>query len=392
MRAVFTVFWKEFRENLRDRRTFISALVFGPLFVPLMFAAALSLMVQKGAAEDETLWTVAISHGERAPNLMNHLRQYGVRIEGVNYTDAQARAAVSARRHKLVLTIPEDYAQRIQEPQPAPVLLYADSSDNFNDRNVTRIKTLLAQYSNTLARLRLQIRGVDPTVLSAVTVQDIDVATPASRSVLALGALSYLVLITMLMGGLYLAIDATAGERERGSLESLLTMPVRREHLIYGKILAACAFMLLSLVLTVTALSIVLQFVGLERFGMSVNFGPLIALKIVLFSAPLVPLGAALMTIVAAFTRSYREAQTYVGFVMLFPTIPLIFAGAAGLRPTALLMAVPSLSQHFAIMSLLRAESVPNLHIAISVGATLALGLLLAALAGRLYHREQLLG
>jgi sodium transport system permease protein len=105
-----------------------------------------------------------------------------------------------------------------------------------------------------------------------------------------------------------------------------------------------------------------------------------------------VPLGAALMTIVAAFTRSYREAQTYVGLVLLVPTLPLVFAGAIGLRPTAWMMAVPSLSQHFLIMSLLRAETVPITHLFISIGVTLVLGGALAALAGRLYHREALLG
>jgi sodium transport system permease protein len=392
MHAIFTVFAKEFRENLRDRRTLMSALIFGPLFVPLMFAAALALMVEHGSSDDEMQWTLAISHSDRAPNLVDHLRQYGVKIEPVSFDDGAARAAVRDRLHKLVLFIPEEYPRFIEEGKPAPLVLYADSSDNLNDRNADRVKALIGNYNLTLARLRLIARGVDPLVLSAIVPQEVDVATPASRSVLVLGALSYLVLITMLMGGLYLAIDATAGERERGSLESLLTVPVRREELIFGKILAACAFMLLSLTLTVVALAIVLRFVGLERFGMSVNLGPLMTLKIILFSAPLVPLGAALMTIVAAYTRSYREAQTYVGMVLLVPTMPLVFAGAIGLRPTAELMAVPSLSQHFLIMSLLRAENVPPLHLALSIGVTLALGVLLAAVAGRLYHREKLLG
>ena len=93
---------------------------------------------------------------------------------------------------------------------------------------------------------------------------------------------------------------------------------------------------------SVTALSILLRFIGLESFGMSVNFGPLTALKVILFSLPLVPLGASLMTIVAAYTRSYREAQTYLGLVLLVPTIPLVFAGALGLQPTTALMATPS--------------------------------------------------
>ena len=236
------------------------------------------------------------------------------------------------------------------------------------------------------------MRGIDPLVLRPLAERDIDVSTPASRSVLSLGTLSYLVLLTMLMGGMYLAIDATAGERERGSLEPLLTVPVRREVLIFGKILATCAYMTLSLVLTVAAFAVMLRFTGLERFGMSVNFGPRVALEVVLCCLPLIPAGAALMTIVAASTRSYREAQTWLGLVLIVPTLPLAFAGVMGLRAQLALMAVPSLSQHFLITSLLRNEPVPLAYLALSVGSTLALAVLLLAIAGGLYRREALLG
>jgi sodium transport system permease protein len=223
-------------------------------------------------------------------------------------------------------------------------------------------------------------------------VQDIDVSTPASRSVLALGTLSYLLLLTMLMGGMYLAIDATAGERERGSLEPLLTVPVPREELILGKILATCAYMTLTLVLTVTAFALVLRHTGLERLGMSVDLSPRAALTIVLYCLPFVPLGAALMTIVAAYTRTYREAQTWLGLVLLVPTLPLAFAGIMGVRPSRALMAVPSLSQHFLITGVLRNEPLPQAYVAISVGTTLAIAAILIAIAARLYRRESLLG
>jgi sodium transport system permease protein len=392
VRAVLTVFRKEFRENLRDRRTVISALVFGPLFGPLLFAGVLQLMVERGTSEDDRPVTLAVARGDRAPNLLDHLREHGVTIEAVDYDAAAARAAIVERRHKVVLAIPEDFGERFQTGQPAAVLLYADASDAYDDRNAGRIRLLLAQYNSSIARLRLVARGIDPVAIAPVAVQDIDVSTPATRSVLALGALSYLVLLTMLMGGLYLAIDATAGERERGSLEPLLTVPVPRSHLIYGKILAACAYMLLSLALTVTAFAILLRFVGLERFGMSANFDPRVAALVVLACAPLSLLGASIMTIVAAFTRSYREAQTWLGFVLLVPTLPLMFASVTGVRPTTALMAVPSLSQHFLITSLLRDETVPALHLALSLGVTLSLGVLLAAFAGGLYRRERLLG
>lgn len=392
MRAILTVFRKEFRENLRDRRTVISALVFGPLFGPLLFAGVLQLMVERGTSEDERPVVVAVANAGRAPNLLDHLREHGATVEEVDYDDAAARQAVLQGRHKVVLVVPEEFGERFTAGRPAPVLMYTDASDALDDRNSGRIRALLSQWNLTIARLRLVVRGVDPLTLAPVAVHEIDVSTPASRSVLALGALSYLVLLTMLMGGLYLAIDATAGERERGSLEPLLTVPVPRSHLIYGKVLAACAYMLLSLVLTVTAFAILLRFVGLERFGMSANFDVRVAALVVLACAPLTLLGASIMTIVAAFTRSYREAQTYLGFVLLVPTLPLLFASVLGVRPTTALMAVPSLSQHFLITSLLRDEAIPPLHLALSIGVSVAFGVLLAALAGGLYRREKLLG
>ncbi|MBV8853101.1 MAG: hypothetical protein JOY91_06855 [Sinobacteraceae bacterium] len=98
------------------------------------------------------------------------------------------------------------------------------------------------------------------------------------------------------------------------------------------------------------------------------------------------------MTIIAAFTRSYREAQTYLGLALVIPTLPLVFAGQLGLRPTAQLMLIPSLSQHFLITSLLRDEPLSASQVVLSVGATLLVGLLLVRVAGRLYRREALLG
>ena len=107
------------------------------------------------------------------------------------------------------------------------------------------------------------MQGIDPTILlNPSVVQDVLDRLHAGEPIgcqLVLGTLSYLMLLTMLMGGMYLAIDTTAGERERGSLEPLLTVPVKRQHLIYGKILATCAYMVVSLSLTVTAFAIVLQ-------------------------------------------------------------------------------------------------------------------------------------
>jgi sodium transport system permease protein len=392
MKAIWRVFLKELRENLRDRRTLISALIFGPLFGPVLIATALSLSLRGAGAQADRPIHLTVAHAERAPDLLAYLREHDVRIRTVAEDPPAARREVAAHRGEAVLLVPADFGSRLQAGRPAPLLLFADESQTDGRQSVAQIAGLIDQYGTTIGRLRLLARGLDPLLTVPIVLHPIDISTPAARSALALGMLSYLVLLTMLMGGMYLAIDATAGERERGSLEPLLTLPVRREHLIYGKILAACAYMTLSLALTVAAFAIVLRFVGLERLGMSADFGPRVAAQIVLACLPLVPLGAALMTLVAAYTRSYREAQTYVGLVLLVPTLPLVFAAILGLQPRPALMAIPSLSQHFIILSLIRMEPLPAAYIALSACSTLLLGALLVFAAGRLYRREALLG
>lgn len=392
MQAVLTVWWKEVRENLRDRRTLVSALVFGPLFGPLILAAALNFLVKKIADDGERATIVAVRHAERAPNLLRWLESRNIVVNEVELDDDAIRAAVRDRTHPIVLSIPEGYAARLEQGRPASLQLFRDASVTANERDVSRLRMAIAQYGSTLARLRLQARGIDPLLTTPILLQDEDVSTPQSRAVTVLGMLSYLVLFAMLIGGMYLAIDATAGERERRSLEPLLTTPVRRESLIYGKILASVTFMLVSLVVTVVACSLVLRHVDLESFGVTARLDARTVIAIILVVAPLSLAAAGLMTVVASFTRSYREAQAWLGAVMLIPTLPLVFVGLADWQPTAARMAVPSLSQHFLMMGLVRGDDIPALHVVISVVSTLILGAALAWIAGRLYRRESLLG
>jgi len=150
--------------------------------------------------------------------------------------------------------------------------------------------------------------------------------------------------------------------------------------------------MLISLTITLTAFSICLKFVPLEELGMTTNFGPAVAAKMLLLAAPFVLLGASLMTVVASFTRSYREAQSWLTFVLLVPTMPIIVAGLLSVRSSMTLMMLPSMSQHLLMTSLLRDEPVPASYVLVSVTSTLVLGGLLAWIAGRLYRRESILG
>jgi sodium transport system permease protein len=392
VRGIWAVFRKEFRENLRDRRTLMSALVFGPLLGPVLVAVVLQFGISHAEAQSEVNITVAVNHAERAPNLLAYLTARGVDVVKVDLDEAGSRHAVNIQAQKMILDIPEDFGARLQEGQPAPVMLYSDGSRGFDRGGVSRVRQLVSQYGIQIAQLRFLARGMDPISVLPISVQEIDVSTPTSRSVLVLNMMSYLVLLAMLLGGLYLAIDATAGERERGSLEVLLTTPVPREHLIYGKILAAASYMLVSLVLTVVMFSVSIGFVGLERHGMAANLGLQAATQMIAFCAPLIIFGAAYLSIVSGFAKSYREAQTYLGLVITIPTLPLMFAGLLGLQSKTAFMFVPFLSQHLLLTTVVRAEAIVPLYAGISVVSTLVYGILLMFLAGRLYRRESLLG
>src|SRR6202012_662330 len=193
----------------------------------------------------------------------------------------------------VVLLVPPEYPKLFVDAQPAPLLLFADSADSQTRKVAVRARGMLAAYGSTTAQLRLEMRGVSPLLSLPVAVNDVDIATPTGRAVVVLGFMTYFVLFALLMGGLYLAIDATAGERERGSLEALLSLPVARSGLVGGKLLATCAYMCLSLAINLTAFVVVFRFVPLERLGMSTNLGPALALEFFAICVPFVPLGAA---------------------------------------------------------------------------------------------------
>ncbi len=390
--ALLTVFRKEVTETLRDRRSLMSSLVLGPVFGPLLMMGILSLSLERSVSRFDEAVPVIVAGSDIAPNLVQFLREQNLDVSLREGGADQVRRWLEQDGEQVALLLPGEFGEHFGAGEPARVLLFADGSNAKAGRRADRVRAVLAAYSGTVAALRLQARGISPTIAQAVVVDEVDLSTPSSRATLVLGMLSYVILLVTLAGGMYLAIDATAGERERGSLEPLLTSPVPRSHLIYGKILAAATFMALALALVMVSLLVSIQRVPLEELGMSANFGPRVALAVFGGTLPFVAVGAALLTVIASFTRTYKEAQTWLSAVLLVPTLPIAVAGLLDVKANAVLMAVPSLSQHLLIQGLLRNEPLPGSYVAISVASTLAVGALLTALAGRLYGREQILG
>ena len=392
MHAIWTVFRKEVLENLRDRRTMLSAFLFVPLLGPIMFSAMTAFIVDRAVGEADERLRLPVIGAEYAPNLLQFAEENGAEVVKLNVTVDEARALVRSGREQFVLAISRNLGEQLKAGDAAVIELISDSSNNKAQRFVSRARGLLDGYGTKLGAVRLLARGIDPGVVAPFDVRNIDVATPSGRALVLLGTLTYFLLFSLLMGGLYLAIDVTAGERERGSLEPLLCLPVSRASIVLGKIAATALFMVMALTVTLTALVISMQFLPLEKLGMSANLGPVIGLKIAAVMLPMAIFGAGLLFVVGSFTRSYREAQTWLGLVLAIPTLPILFASLANVRASTLLMTIPSLSQHLIATNLLRGDSVEASHIAVSAISTFAVGAILIYIATRLYRREKLLG
>jgi len=392
MRTLLSVFKKEVIDNFRDRRTLASALLMGPLLGPLLFAFIINLSIERSLSDVDKSMDLPVIGAEYAPNLVRYLESRNLVVVDGPASPEDAVAAVKAGDIDVVVIIPERFGSDLSDGTPARVEVVTDQSDQQAERDARRARRALHAYNQELAALRLLGRGVSPSVLQAITVDDVDVSTPSGRSGILLGMMSYFFIFALLMGGMYLAIDTTAGERERGSLEPLLSLPVTRDQLMLGKIAATCLFMAMSLLLSLCSFFFALKFMPLEELGMTPNFGPPQVVIAFFVLAPFILLGAAVMTLVASFTKSYKEAQTWLSIVLIAPTLPILVVSILNVRAQLTFMFVPSLSQHLILVNMVKNEPLEWLHVTVSVASTLAFGALLTWVCARLYRREGLLG
>ncbi|MCY4296132.1 MAG: ABC transporter permease [Gammaproteobacteria bacterium] len=392
MRAVFIVFAKEVIDNLRDRRSLLTALFGMPIAMPIFFVVLISFQIERNVDSAEELIELPVIGAEHAPNLLRYLESRNIDIVAGPADGAAAAEAVQAGDEDVVLLIPADFGEELAGMIPATVELYLDQANTSGNADIGRVRDALFGYNQALAGIRLSARGVNPALLRPLNIDHIDVSTPSGRAAILLGMLSYFFLFALLMGGMYLAIDATAGERERGSLEPLLSLPLARGHLIIGKIAATCVFMAIALALCLLSFFAALPFLPLEQLGMTPNFSLAVVLAAFALLLPFTLVSAAMMTLAASFTKSYKEAQTWLGVMILVPTMPILVVSILTVQPRFEFMFIPALSQHLILVDIVSNEPVSALHIAISATSTLTLGAILTWLCVRLYHREALLG
>ena len=385
LHTILTVAKKELVDLFRDRKTAALGLLLGPILFPALILGMGSLAESRAKTQLESTLELPVVGAERAPNLIGFLEGRNMSIEAApeNLEDR-----VRDQTHEVVLVIPEEYPEQWRGSRPATIELVYDSSRRDSDIPVDRVRSAVQQYAQQVGALRVITRGLSPQVATGVQVATRDVATPEAKRGMLLAFLPYLLILSAFLGGAYLVIDVTAGERERQSLEPLLATPAQRGAIMSGKILAACAFGMLSLLLILVSFKISFMFApgALGRIDVSL---PVMA-QLLLVMLVMVLIGTTLLTLISASVKSVKEAQSYMSILMLLPILPTLVLLINPLKNELWQFAVPFLAQNQMIMKLVRSDAISALEWTVYLGAGLGLGLLLWLVAARLYHQEKL--
>ncbi|MFM8320986.1 MAG: ABC transporter permease [Chloroflexota bacterium] len=387
LQTIWTIFQKETLDNLRDRRSIFSSLsgtLIGPALIVLLIVV-LGKTLFSDAAEKTLL--LPVIGAERAPMLVQFLEQNNVTVQP---GPADPQQAVRSGDFNLVLIIPEGFGEDFSAGRPAQVQFVIDSTRQSAFTDIERARSLVDGYGSQIATLRLLARGVSPLVIHPIRSERVDVATPQSQVTIFLNMMPYFIVLVVFTGGMYVVIDATAGERERGSLEPLLINPALRRDVVLGKLAASVPFALFAVFLNLLAFSAAFNLIPLEDYlGFQLTIDPLAMVGIFLIAIPMVLLASAVQMIVASFTRSFKEAQTYVSFLPLVPALPGMLIAFLPVKPGLVHMLVPTFGQQLIINQLMRGEPVDPLLAAVSTVVTLVLAAALVWVAVRLYQRER---
>ncbi len=380
---IWVVLGKELRDHLRDGRSVLGALVMpvmGPVVVLLVFNFVAEM-------ERDRPLEIPISGAEHAPHLVAYLEAHGATVLEA---PASPEAAVRDGDVDMVLLVDPDYRARFGEGRPARVQLLEDSSRNKARRNVHRTKALLRRYSGEIGAMRLLVRGISPDLAQPLEIEAVDLATPEKLAANLLNMVPLFLMLAALVGGMNVAIDTTAGERERGSLEPLLLNPVPRVQLVLGKWLATVVAGAAVTVVTLLGFMAALTAVPLEEIGLKIAFGPREGMLVLAAVLPLVLVGGALQMLIATFARSFKEAQTYLNLLNLLPLVPSMFLMFNPLEDAAWVPLVPTVAQVSLVVDVMRGEAVGTASLLLVAASSLALAALFLLALVRLLRSERI--
>ena len=382
--GVVSIARKEWREIVRDRRSLYSGLFYG-VWGPLVMGMALVAMARHQGELGPV--TIGAQGTAPAPSLVSYLASRGVTVHEV----ADGPAAIRGRDAAAVLILDDRYAERFTESRPAQVTLLFNSTRPESSRYANHVRSILNDYTRAVGDTRLVLRGVAPGAISPLRIVDRDFATVAERAGRAFATLPIFVLLAAFVGGMAVAADAGAGERERGSLESLLLNPVSRGSIVAGKWIAVSAAALATVALALAVSYAVLRHPRLQQLDLPIGLTVNGALAMAAILLPLVFAAAGVQLLMAFQSRTFKEAQTKLSMLIFLPMIPGFLFAFGTLDPAPWMAMAPMIGQHMLVTSLVRGEPIVIANaVALSVVTTAVAAGAMAA-AARMIDREAVL-
>ena len=384
-RALGVVYFKELRDALRDRRTammvFVASIITGPLTLVLM------AQFFTGLEEKAATLKVRIAGQEYAPALVNFLQRNDVEIE-VAPEDYEKK--IREGRMDAVIVVPGDFDERFVAGDSAKVEIVYDDSRADSSPATRQAERLLRAFNREAGTLRLVARGVSPDLVEPVKVEHINTATPRQKGAFMLFLIPMFAILSPLLGGMTVAIDSTAGERERGSLEPLLATPIPPGQLVAGKWLAAWSFAAAVAVLTLTGFVVAAMFYSQKKIAAMLTFGWPELAQFVAVTIPFAAMTAALQMLICTYGRSYREAQTYVSYLATFASFVPVIVLFSGLKDAPWQLGVPLLAQQMVLSRVLRGDALSAADYLVPSGVALLIAGLCVLAVARLLRREDI--
>jgi len=388
MKRIFVIVRKELLDNLRDYRSWMTG-IFWALFGPLLLGGMIMLLGNTIREKIDESLELPVSGAENAPNLIAYLEQQDVIIKPA---PEDPEAAVIAGDINVALVIPPDYSDDFSSGETAKLQLVLDSTRQSASADISRARSILDGYDRYIGLLRLSLRGISPEVIQVVQVEEVDTSTPQSKALIFISMLPYFIIFAIFNGASPVIIDATAGERERASLEPLLINPLPRGWVAIGKMISAMPFATVNLIITLAGFAGIFQLLPIEDLiGVQIGFdlGALVA--IFLICLPIVFLACAIETLIASFTKTTKEAGTYLPFIGLIPSMPGLALAFLPVKPDLWTMLIPTFGQQILINQFLRSEPIIIMNIIVSALLTILLAVAMTYIGIKLYEGERII-
>ena len=350
-RAILIVYLKEMRDALRDRRTALMVLIASILTGPITLVLVAQFI--SGLEEKASTLKVRMKGQQNAPALVNFFRRSDVEIEDapVDY-----ETKIKEGRLDAVIVVPDDFEDRYLSGDGAKVDIVYDDSRTDSGPAIRQAERLLRAFNKEAGMLRMIARGVSPDLTEPVKVGHVNTATPRQKGAFLLFLIPMFAILSPLLGGMTLAIDSTAGERERGSLEPLLANPVPVEQVVLGKWLAAWSFATLVATFTLGGFVIAASFYAQKRLAALMAFGTPEFIQFVAMVIPFAAMTAAIQMVICTYGRTYREAQTYVSYLATVVSFVPLIVMFSGLKDAFWQLVVPVLGQQVVLGRVVRGD------------------------------------